>query len=72
MPIVRVEMWQGRTLEQKRQLVRELTEVVARVSGCDASTVRVLIDEYAPENWAVRGVLQSDHQAPGGDDERGV
>lgn len=68
MPIVRVEMWQGRTLEQKRQIVRELTEVVARVSCCDAKTVRVLIDSYPRENWVADGVLQSDREASGGVD----
>jgi 4-oxalocrotonate tautomerase len=60
MPIIRVEMWQGRTLEQKRQLARELTDVLVRIAGCDQSTVRVLFSEYARDAWAVGGVLESD------------
>jgi 4-oxalocrotonate tautomerase len=67
MPIVHVEMWQGRSVEQKRQLAQELTEVVARISECDPATVRVLIDDYSRENWAVGGVLESDREAYGGE-----
>jgi 4-oxalocrotonate tautomerase len=70
MPIIRVEMWEGRTVEQKRQLARELTEVLVRVAQCDESTVRVLLSEYSREDWAVGGVLESDRehaQATGGE-----
>ena len=63
MPIIRVEMWEGRSLEQKRRLARALTDVLAEVVDCDPATVRVLIDDYARENWAVGGVLQSDREA---------
>jgi 4-oxalocrotonate tautomerase family enzyme len=33
MPVVRIEMYDGRSLGQKRQLVKEVTDVVARVTG---------------------------------------
>src|SRR5437016_6193837 len=62
MPVVRVEMWAGRSLDQKRRLAAELTEVLARVAECDPATVRVLLDDYAGENWAVDGVLASDRE----------
>jgi 4-oxalocrotonate tautomerase len=60
MPVLRVEMWEDRTLERKRRLVRELTDTLSRVIDCDPSTVRILIDDYAPENWAVGGRLHAD------------
>jgi 4-oxalocrotonate tautomerase len=56
-------MWEGRSLEQKRQLARELTEVLARVASCDPDTVRVLFHDYSREDWAVGGVLEADRQA---------
>lgn len=62
MPIIRVEMWAGRTPAQKRQLVRELTDTLARIAECDPATVRVLIDDYPLENWAVGGVLEVDRR----------
>ena len=57
-------MWEGRRLEQKRQLARELTEVLVRVAGCDESTVRVVPSEYSHEDWALGGVLESDRPEP--------
>ena len=62
MPIIRVEMWQGRTLDQKRQLARELTDVVVRIVRCDEGSERVLFNDYAREDWVADGVLESDRE----------
>jgi 4-oxalocrotonate tautomerase len=59
-PIVRVEMYEGRSVEQKRRLARELTDTLARVIECDPASVRVLIDDYRPEDWAIGGTLHLD------------
>lgn len=60
MPIIRVEMWEGRSVELKRRLARELTDTLVGIIDCDPATVRVLIDDYSPENWAVGGTLRVD------------
>ena len=60
MPIVTVKMLEGRTEEQKRQLARELTEVVARVAVAKESDMHVIIEEYTRTNWAKGGKLFSD------------
>jgi 4-oxalocrotonate tautomerase len=72
MPIIRVELWEGRTLEQKRQLARELTDVLVRIADCDESSVRVLFSHYSREDWAVAGVLVEDGQdlRQGGEESR--
>jgi phenylpyruvate tautomerase PptA (4-oxalocrotonate tautomerase family) len=44
-------------------LARELTEVVARLTGCDATTARVLITGYSREDWAVGGILEADRNS---------
>lgn len=64
MPIVRIDMWEGRTVAQKRLLVRELTQVLARVAECDPATVRIVITDVPKENWAIGGELQSDREMP--------
>jgi 4-oxalocrotonate tautomerase len=66
MPIIRVEMWEGRDVEVKRRLARELTDTLARIIDCDPTTVRVLIDDYSTENWAVGGTLRADVADPRG------
>lgn len=66
MPIVRVSMWEGRTLDEKRRLARGLTDAITTAIGCDPATVRILIDEYPPEHWAIGGELQSDRERTSG------
>lgn len=60
MPILRVEIFEGRSVEQKRQLVEGLTAETVRVLECGEASVNVIIDEVKKENWAVGGELYSD------------
>jgi 4-oxalocrotonate tautomerase len=60
MPIIRVEMWEGRDLEQKRRIARDLTDALTAIIDCDPQTVRVLINDYSKADWAVGGALQLD------------
>ncbi|HLW49097.1 MAG TPA: 2-hydroxymuconate tautomerase [bacterium] len=62
MPVVRIEMYEGRSIEQKRELVRGVTDVVARVTGNPADAVHVIIEEIKRENWSIGGLLQPDRQ----------
>jgi 4-oxalocrotonate tautomerase len=64
MPVVRIEMYDGRSMDQKRQLVKEVTDVVARVTGNTPEGVHVIIDEVKRENWAIGGLLWPDRQPP--------
>ena len=63
MPIIQVQMLEGRTSDQKRALVRELTDAFARTCGGDGSTVRVVLRDVSPGDWAVGGELLSDRNA---------
>lgn len=57
MPLVIVKMLEGRSVEQKRRLVREITDVVVKYTGAPEDQVDVLIQDYPRENWAKAGVL---------------
>ena len=57
MPTYHVEMLEGRTLEQKRKLVQEITRVSVEVLGGSADAVDVLIVDVKRENWATGGRL---------------
>lgn len=62
MPVVRIEMYEGRSMEQKRELVRGVTDVVARVTGNSADDVHVIIEEVKRENWSIGGLLAPDRR----------
>jgi 4-oxalocrotonate tautomerase len=60
MPILRLEMHPGRTLEQKRAFVREVTRVSVETLACPPESVDVVIVEVSREDWAKAGKLIAD------------
>ena len=60
MPIIRVEMFAGRTRDQKRALVRELTECFVRTCGSKPEAVQIVLVDVEKEDWGVAGVLSCD------------
>jgi 4-oxalocrotonate tautomerase len=57
MPILRLEMHPGRTVEQKRAFVHEVTRIAVEVLKCPPESVDVVISEVAREDWAKAGKL---------------
>lgn len=53
-------MHPGRTLEQKRAFVREVTRATVETLGCPMDSVEILISEVPREAWAKGGKLRSD------------
>jgi len=60
MPIVRIEMWPGRTHAQKAELARRITEAVVAVAGTTPEATIIIFEDVPKEDWAVGGVLASD------------
>ena len=60
MPILQVEILKGRTLEQKREMVRKVTDAVTKTLNCPKEAVRIIIREMEFENFAKAGVLKAD------------
>ena len=57
MPTYRVEMIEGRTVEQKKKLVEEITRESVEVLGGTPEMVDILITDVKRENWATGGKL---------------
>jgi len=60
MPIIKVEMFLGRTRDQKRELVKELTESFVRTCGGTPASVTVVISDVEKQDWGVGGELCAD------------
>ena len=60
MPIVRVEMWSGRTHEQKQQLAKAITEAVVEIGKTTPEATFVIFEDVPKGNWAQAGTLASD------------
>ncbi len=63
MPTIRVELFEGRTVEQKRALAQALTEATVRTLGSPPESVEVLFFDIARHDWATGGELWSDKAA---------
>ena len=60
MPTYHVEMMEGRTIEQKKKLVAEMTRVSVEILGGEAGSVDIIITDIKRENWATGGKLWSE------------
>ncbi|NLC76363.1 MAG: 4-oxalocrotonate tautomerase [Clostridia bacterium] len=60
MPIITVEMLEGRTLEQKRAMVEAVTKSVCETCNCPKEAVTIVIHELPKTNIAKEGKLLSE------------
>lgn len=57
MPRIIVQAVEGRTVEQKRELVKSVTDAVVNAYKCDPKTVTIVIEDIPRTNFAKAGVL---------------
>ncbi|MCF8037017.1 MAG: 4-oxalocrotonate tautomerase family protein [Desulfobacteraceae bacterium] len=55
MPIVTIDMIEGRTDEQKKNLFREVTEAIVRTADAKPETITIVINEHPGINIAKAG-----------------
>jgi 4-oxalocrotonate tautomerase len=60
MPLVTVKILEGRTLEQKRGMVKDVTDAIAKNLGCPTSAIHIDIMEMKTDNYAADGKLWCD------------
>ena len=69
MPTLHVELFAGRTVEQKRALSAALTEACVNTLGGSPEAVDIIFRDVERHDWATGGRLWSDPappQPPGG------
>ena len=59
MPVVIVEMWEGRTIEQKKQLVEGITSTMVNLD-IPKEAVHIIIKDNPKHNWGMGGKLASE------------
>ena len=61
MPYIKIEVTrEGVTLEQKKQLIAETTDMMVRVLNKDPASTFVVIDEIDTDNWGLAGRTTTD------------
>ncbi|MFH2027544.1 MAG: 2-hydroxymuconate tautomerase [Nanoarchaeota archaeon] len=54
MPVINVQMWSGRTDEQKAEIIKGITEVFEK-QGVPKEHTTVIINEVEKSNWGLKG-----------------
>ena len=56
MPFITVQLIEGRSVEQKHALIKEISEAAIRVLNGDPDEVGIVINEVTADDWGVGGV----------------
>lgn len=62
MPVVTVQMWSGRSTEQKRRLVRAITDAMVEHANCKPDHLHVIIQDVPKDSWGRSGKLGIDEK----------
>jgi len=54
--IVEISMFEGRSIEAKKLLIRELFKNINTATGINAQDIEITIYETPKENWGIRGI----------------
>jgi 4-oxalocrotonate tautomerase len=60
MPVIKVEMFKGRSADQKRAFAKAITEAFVETCGGTPQSVTVIYADVEKSDWAVAGRLASD------------
>lgn len=60
MPIVRIEMWTGRTEAQKKELTRVITDAMVNIAHTTAEATIIVFEDIEKENWGQNGRLATE------------
>lgn len=58
MPFVTIDLFEGRSQEQKNQLAREVTEVVSRIAKAPKENIHVFINDMPEGTYYPQGELK--------------
>lgn len=59
MPFVRIDLFEGRTLEQKKALAKEITAAVVKNTGAPQSAVHIIINDMPEGSYFPQGEMRT-------------
>jgi len=60
MPIIQVQMLEGRPVEKVKLVIERVTDTVAETLEVPKETIRVLVTEVPKTHWGIGGTPRSD------------
>jgi len=59
MPVVRIDMWEGRDKETKRKLIQSVSKAVADSLGIEVDRIEIILNDVPKDNWGKKGEQSS-------------
>ena len=56
MPVITIKLLEGRTDEQIKEMIKEVTEVVSRTVDAKPETISISVEEMRKDRYAVAGI----------------
>ena len=63
MPFIHVRLFEGRSIEQKREFSESVTREAVKILKCTPDSVDIVFDDVKKSDWAHNGKLASDPKA---------
>ncbi len=63
MPVITIRLLEGRTLEQKREMTKVISEAVSQIAKTPLDGVHVIFEDVPRTNWGRGGLLFADRDA---------
>jgi 4-oxalocrotonate tautomerase len=60
MPVVIIEMWEGRTASQKSRLIKAITKAMVEHVEANAETLHVIIHDIPKDSWGRGGIVATE------------
>jgi len=65
MPIIHVHLFEGRTVDQKRNCAKEMTDAIVKTLTCPVDHVRIIFHDMKKTDFSVGGELVADSEKKG-------
>lgn len=59
MPVIKIDLWEGRNKEMKRDLIRNVTGSVSKTLGIPVERIQIILNEVSKDDWGINGVQVS-------------
>ena len=60
MPVITIKLLEGRKDEQRKEMIKGVTEVVSRTVDAKPETISISVEEMRKDRYAVAGIRISD------------
>ena len=62
MPVVKIDLWEGRDKETKRKLIQSISKTMSEVLGIPVERIQIIINDVSKDNWGLKGDQASEIQ----------